>query len=115
MSVEVKEVVRIKFFSIIIFMVTCSCSQPSYYEREISFVNPKDNCRLSGTLCLPDTEALVPAVVLIHGSGPHGRDLEIMGKHKVFKHMAHYLASKGIAVLRYDKRGTGKSQGYHPD
>src|SRR5581483_3342168 len=44
-----------------------------------------------------------PAVVLVHGSGPHDRD-ETLGGAKVFRDLAEGLATRGIAVLRYDKR-----------
>jgi dienelactone hydrolase len=47
--------------------------------------------------------ALVPAVVLVHGSGPGDRDATV-GQIKPFKDLALGLASRGIAVLRYDKR-----------
>jgi dipeptidyl aminopeptidase/acylaminoacyl peptidase len=45
----------------------------------------------------------VPAVILVHGSGPNDRD-ETVGANKPFKDLAVGLASRGIAVLRYDKR-----------
>jgi len=45
----------------------------------------------------------VPAVVLVHGSGPQDRD-ETIGPNKVFKDLAWGLANRGVAVLRYDKR-----------
>lgn len=51
-----------------------------------------------------------PAVVLIHGSGPHDRD-ETIFSHKPFLLLADYLTRRGIVVLRYDKRGCGKSTG----
>jgi pimeloyl-ACP methyl ester carboxylesterase len=41
--------------------------------------------------------------VLVHGSGPQDRD-ETIGANKVFRDIAEGLASKGVAVLRYDKR-----------
>ena len=44
-----------------------------------------------------------PAVVLVHGSGPNGRD-ETVGGVSVFRDLAEGLATRGIAVLRYDKR-----------
>ncbi|MEI6244020.1 MAG: alpha/beta fold hydrolase [Acidobacteriota bacterium] len=44
-----------------------------------------------------------PAIVLVHGSGPNDRD-ETIGPNKTFKDLALGLASRGIAVLRYDKR-----------
>ena len=51
-----------------------------------------------------------PCVVLVSGSGQQNRDEEIM-QHKPFLVIADYLASRGIAVLRYDDRGVGKSTG----
>jgi hypothetical protein len=41
--------------------------------------------------------------VLVHGSGPNDRDETILGN-KPFRDLALGLASRGIAVLRYDKR-----------
>lgn len=58
---------------------------------------------LEGTLTLPKGEGPFPAVVLVHGSGPHDRD-ETVGPNKPFRDIAHGLASHGIAVFRYDKR-----------
>jgi pimeloyl-ACP methyl ester carboxylesterase len=48
--------------------------------------------------------------VLLSGSGPNARDYEISG-HKFFLVLADHLTRHGIAVLRYDTRGTGSSQG----
>jgi hypothetical protein len=59
--------------------------------------------QLPGTLTMPMGEGPFPAVVLVHGSGPQDRD-ETMGPNKPFKDIAWGLASRGIAVLRYDKR-----------
>lgn len=59
---------------------------------------------LGATLSLPDGEGPFPVVVLVHGSGTHDRD-ETLGPTKVFADLAAGLASRGIAVLRYDKRG----------
>jgi len=59
--------------------------------------------RLPGTLALPNGEGPLPAVVLVHGSGPNDRD-ETIGPNKPFRDLAHGLASRGIAVLRYEKR-----------
>ncbi|QDT83593.1 alpha/beta fold hydrolase [Gimesia chilikensis] len=58
---------------------------------------------LPGTLSLPVGEGPFPAVVLVHGSGPQDRN-ETVGPNQPFKDLAQGLASKGIAVLRYDKR-----------
>lgn len=58
---------------------------------------------LPGTLTLPAGEGPWPMVVLVHGSGPNDRD-ETIGQNKPFKDLALGLASRGIGVLRYDKR-----------
>ncbi|MDP3510652.1 MAG: DUF3887 domain-containing protein [Candidatus Melainabacteria bacterium] len=59
--------------------------------------------QLDGTLSLPNGPGPYPAVVLVHGSGPCDSD-ETIGAVKVFRDIAWGLASKEIAVLRYDKR-----------
>ena len=58
---------------------------------------------LPATLTMPAGTTPVPAVVLVHGSGPNDRD-ETVGGSKPFRDLAVGLASRGIAVLRYDKR-----------
>lgn len=59
---------------------------------------------LPGTLTLPAKgKPPYPAAVLVHGSGPQDRD-ETIGANRPFRDLAHGLASRGIAVLRYEKR-----------
>jgi uncharacterized protein len=58
---------------------------------------------LPGTLAMPLGQGSFPAVILVHGSGPNDRD-ETIGPNRPFKDLAWGLASRGIAVLRYDKR-----------
>ncbi|HEX7078839.1 MAG TPA: alpha/beta fold hydrolase [Candidatus Eisenbacteria bacterium] len=58
---------------------------------------------LGGTLTVPTALGPFPGVVLVHGSGPQDRD-ETVGANKVFRDLAEGLASRGIEVLRYDKR-----------
>ena len=59
---------------------------------------------LNGMLTIPDeTNGLLPAVVLVHGSGPSNMDGKV-GNNYPFKDLAEALAERGIAVLRYDKR-----------
>jgi dienelactone hydrolase len=74
----------------------------SFKERKISL--GQDPWKVNGLLALPKKSATkLPAVVLVHGSGPFDRDNTI-GPNKPFRDLAWGLASKGVAVLRYDKR-----------
>jgi uncharacterized protein len=82
----------------------------SYYSEEVTFENKIDKNVLAGTLTLPQKEGKFPVVILITGSGPQDRNEEILG-HKPFLILADYLTKKGIAVLRFDDRGVGKSTG----
>jgi len=81
-----------------------------YREEEVSFSNVPANVSLAGTLTLPKGSGPFPAAVLIAGSGPHDRD-ESVANHKPFLVLSDFLTRQGIAVLRYDKRGIGKSTG----
>lgn len=81
-----------------------------YLSKEVEILNKKDKVTLSGTLTIPEGKGPFPAVILVSGSGPQNRDEEIMG-HKPFLVLADYLTRNGIAVLRYDDRGVGKSTG----
>ncbi|HNZ43237.1 MAG TPA: alpha/beta hydrolase [Bacteroidales bacterium] len=81
-----------------------------YKEEEVTFINKKAGISLSGTLTLPSSGENFTAVVMVSGSGPQNRDEELLG-HKPFLVISDYLTRNGIAVLRYDDRGTGKSKG----
>jgi len=85
-----------------------------YRTEEVTIPNMKFNIYLSGTLTIPEKGGPFPAAVLISGSGPQNRDETIMG-HKPFLVLADYLTRNGIAVLRYDDRGVGKSQGVYAE
>lgn len=81
-----------------------------YIIEEVTFNNKEADITLSGTLTRPRGVPKPPVVILISGSGPQNRDSEIF-KHKPFWVLADFLSSHGIAVLRYDERGIGKSEG----
>lgn len=81
-----------------------------YIEEEVVFENNAANITLEGTLTYPKEGANFPAVILVSGSGPQNRDEELLG-HKPFLVLADFLTRNGIAVLRYDDRGVGKSTG----
>jgi hypothetical protein len=77
-------------------------SQPATFkERDVTV--GEGEWKLPGTLTVPVGPGPFPAAVLVHGSGPNDRD-ETVGGAKVFKDLAEGLASRGIVVLRYEKR-----------
>lgn len=82
-----------------------------YIVKDTVFYAP-DGAVLSGTITMPkDAKGKkVPAIVMVTGSGPQNRDEELF-EHKPFAVIADYLARNGVASLRYDDRGTGKSTG----
>ena len=84
-----------------------------YVEEEVTFHGGAEGIELSGTLTLPKGAGPFPAVLLVAGSGPQDRDASL-ANHRPFLLIADALTRKGIAVLRYDKRGVGKSTG-NPD
>lgn len=76
---------------------------PPVSVRESAMVIGSESWALPGTLALPATNGTYRAVLLVHGSGPNDRD-ETVGANKPFRDLAWGLASRGIAVLRYEKR-----------
>jgi hypothetical protein len=85
-----------------------------YEERELTAKNAKDGVVRAGTLTLPKGEGPFPAVILESGSGPVDRDGTLSG-HKPYLVIADHLTRAGIAVLRTDDRGVGKSTGVDKD
>lgn len=81
-----------------------------YHTEEVQFRNKQAGITLAGTLTLPQQQKNFPVVILVTGSGPQDRNEELFG-HKPFWVIADYLTRKGIAVLRFDDRGVGKSEG----
>jgi uncharacterized protein len=81
-----------------------------YTAEDVTFFNVRDSITLAGTLTFPAGGGKFPVVILISGSGPQNRNEELMG-HKPFLVLADHLTRNGIAVLRYDDRGVGKSKG----
>ena len=81
-----------------------------YREEDVTYANKAAGNTLSATLAIPQGKGPFPAVLLISGSGPNDRDETLFG-HKPFLVLSDYLTRRGIAVLRADKRGIGKSTG----
>jgi uncharacterized protein len=83
----------------------------AYISEDVTFTS--GDVTLAGTLTLPNAEGQHPAVVLISGSGPSDRNesLAPFAELEPFAILADHLTSNGIAVLRYDDRGVGASEG----
>lgn len=81
-----------------------------YVEDSVTFRNESAGITLAGTLTRPESDGTHPAVVLVSGSGPQDRNSEVFN-HKLFLVLADHLTRQGIAVLRYDERGVGDSEG----
>ena len=83
-----------------------------YKTEDVAFKNVADGATLVGTLSYPIgyKKGQTPVVLMVTGSGQENRDEEIFD-HKPFLVIADYLARHGVATLRYDDRGFGKSTG----
>ena len=83
-----------------------------YKTEEVTFNNVTDKATLVGTLSYPVgyKKGQTPVVLMVTGSGQENRDEEVFD-HKPFLVIADYLARNGVATLRYDDRGFGKSTG----
>lgn len=89
--------------------------QPYRFDDEtvaVDYVDSQGNAvHLEGTLSVPrGSTSRYPCLLLVSGSGQQNRDEELF-QHRPFLVLADYLASRGIAVLRYDDRGVGASSG----
>ena len=69
--------------------------------EDVAFAN--SGTRLAGTLLAPASAGRHPVLVLLHGSGDQNRNGTLP--------FARFLVRHGIAILAYDKRGVGASQG----
>lgn len=85
--------------------------------RELPVTVDAGDWPLPGRLTLPPGPGPFPAVVLVHGSGPNDADQTVFAR-APFRDLAHGLAARGIASLRYDKRTRvhpARLQTRHPD
>jgi uncharacterized protein len=81
-----------------------------YKVEDVTYRNERANVILAGTVTSPAGKGPFPAVILISGSGAQDRDETIL-QHKPFLVLADHLTRRGIAVLRVDDRGVGRSTG----
>lgn len=76
---------------------------PEIVSREVQFAN--GSAHLVGTLYLPKNGNHLPAVVVLHSAGAATREAGL------YRHLREGLPAMGIAVLIYDRRGSGQSSG----
>ncbi len=82
-----------------------------YTSEDVVINNEEGGAVLSATLTLPENcSSETPVAILVSGSGLQDRD-ETLFEHKPFAVLADALARNGIASIRYDDRGFGKSTG----
>ncbi|HKI77861.1 MAG TPA: alpha/beta hydrolase [Ignavibacteriaceae bacterium] len=81
-----------------------------YNSEDVKYENKKVGITLAGTFTYPKRGGPFTTVLLITGSGAQNRNEELLG-HKPFLVLSDYLTRRGIAVLRVDDRGVGKSIG----
>jgi uncharacterized protein len=96
---------------LMLFVSITASAKTVFSDQPVSIPNGK--VTLSGTLSFPSGQGPFPAVILLSGSGPQDRDeaISVIPGFLPFKWIAEYLATQGVAVLRYDDRGTAKSSG----
>lgn len=106
-KIDLIDVTRLIALAIFSFFVLCSLAAQAapnnvqYFERQVEI--GKENS-LQGVITIPVTvDKKAPCIVLVHGVGRNDRN-NTVGPNKPFMEIAHKLAAKGIAVLRYDKR-----------
>ncbi len=79
-----------------------------YTSEDVRFISA-DGTKLMGRLSLPESNTPVPAFMGLHGSEQGTRD------NFGAKVMAHFMISRGFAILNYDKRGVGDSEGAYQE
>lgn len=96
---------------IIAFVLGILVSTSVLGQTDLALVLKTKTGNIDGTLLLPAAQFPVPVALIIAGSGPTDRDgNNPLMTNNSLKMLATELAKKGIASLRYDKRGIGKSQ-----
>lgn len=107
-----QKIKRDKFLVLTSGAIAASVLPLCAYAAESNIALKTATGTLAGTLSLPAKGSAIPVVLLIAGSGPTDRDGNsptLPGKNDALKLLANALAARGIASVRYDKRGIGVS------
>jgi uncharacterized protein len=90
-----------------VLLVAMTAAAVDGVNNQLISINSNDGTVLAGTLTFPaNVKGKLPGLVLLQGSGPTDRDGNQPGiRSDVLRQIAEGLALKGIATLRYDKRG----------
>ena len=83
---------------------------PPYREEDVQYNNLAAKLQLAGTLTIPAGPGPFPAVVLLSDADEQDRNGTV-DNYALLGQLADYLTRRGIAVLRFDDRGSGKSTG----
>ncbi len=95
---------------VFVLLVTVARAEPAAVQTPVT-VDAAAGVQLSGTLMTPTGAGRFPVALIIAGSGPTDRDgNNPVAKTGTYNLLAIALASRGIATLRYDKRGVGASR-----
>jgi len=96
---------------IIAFLIGFFIAKTIFGQSEEVVVLKTETGEIEGTLTMPDMKLPVPVALIIAGSGPTDRNgNNPMMTNNSLKMLSAELAKKGIASLRYDKRGIAASQ-----
>jgi len=80
----------------------------AYQSEDVEYDNADKSVHFGATLTRPKGNGKYPMVIIISGSGPQDRDGTLFG-HQLYAVLADHLTKNGIAVLRVDDRGVGKT------
>ncbi|MBB4802194.1 pimeloyl-ACP methyl ester carboxylesterase [Flavobacterium nitrogenifigens] len=81
-----------------------------YQVIDMTFLGKNTKLTYGATLTIPNNKKKYPLAILVSGTGQHDRNYTFMGRES-FTVLADYLAKNGIASLRVDDRGYGKTTG----
>ena len=80
----------------------------NYHTEDVEYDNADKSVHYGATFTRPNGDGKYPTVIIISGSGTQDRNGTMMG-HQFYWVLADYLTKNGIAVLRVDDRGAGRS------